>query len=382
LAIQELQNAPVRVPKHANFNSFEVKFADRIRNCEDVLLVDSLSVAILACDPGRETWNTVMGLLSSSQPADPNAELYLYRYNEPNLSEEDALVRLVTLDFPSELRTLGLGFDEPSSTLFVTNHKRQGTSIEQFRVDFDVATATYVRSLAHPLLHAPNAVEVLGPDELLVTNQHYFVATRYPILSKLETYLGLPLGTVVHVKIAEDGSVDAHVLARLPYANGVVLLNDTTLAISATSEAAVRLYTLAANASSPPSQPTLTYRSSIDIPFWPDNLSVARRTRSGSPALLIAGHPSLLTLIPFAKSRRFCNRPTELMKPENEHMVAKCDNIARAPSWVAEWTEDGGLRHVYSGSDYPSSATAVRDDAATVGIVSGLYARGIMLWKY
>jgi hypothetical protein len=53
-------NAPERMPRHANFTSYDVKFRDQIRSCEDVLLLENRRVALLACDPGRETWNTVM----------------------------------------------------------------------------------------------------------------------------------------------------------------------------------------------------------------------------------------------------------------------------------------------------------------------------------
>lgn len=53
-------NAPARLPRINAFKSHEIKFADKIRSCEDVLLVESLGVAILPCDPGRERWNSVM----------------------------------------------------------------------------------------------------------------------------------------------------------------------------------------------------------------------------------------------------------------------------------------------------------------------------------
>ncbi len=48
------------MPQHADFKSSEVKFADKVRSCEDAILVESLGLAILACDPGREVRNTVM----------------------------------------------------------------------------------------------------------------------------------------------------------------------------------------------------------------------------------------------------------------------------------------------------------------------------------
>ncbi len=52
-------NTPERLPRVNAFKSHEVKFADTIRNCEDVLLIEEQQLAIVACDDGREKWNVV-----------------------------------------------------------------------------------------------------------------------------------------------------------------------------------------------------------------------------------------------------------------------------------------------------------------------------------
>lgn len=54
------QNAPSRITKVNNIGKYEIKFEDRIRSCEDVLLIEEYHLAVLACDPGRERHNTVM----------------------------------------------------------------------------------------------------------------------------------------------------------------------------------------------------------------------------------------------------------------------------------------------------------------------------------
>lgn len=54
------KNAPHRLVRVNMFASHEIRFSDRIRSCEDALLVESQGLAILGCDPGRERWNTVM----------------------------------------------------------------------------------------------------------------------------------------------------------------------------------------------------------------------------------------------------------------------------------------------------------------------------------
>jgi arylesterase/paraoxonase len=53
-------NSPQRLVKVHTAKSHDVKFEDRLRSCEDVLLLEEEGIALLACDAGREKWNTVM----------------------------------------------------------------------------------------------------------------------------------------------------------------------------------------------------------------------------------------------------------------------------------------------------------------------------------
>ena len=58
-----MSNRPGKMQPVNNFSSYEIKFHDRIRNCEDILLEEDLGIAFLSCDPGRDRWNTVMVIL-------------------------------------------------------------------------------------------------------------------------------------------------------------------------------------------------------------------------------------------------------------------------------------------------------------------------------
>ena len=61
-------NAPGKLQSYSAFSSYEVKFADRVHNCEDVILLDGLDgVALLSCDEARDRWNTVMVRMSSTR---------------------------------------------------------------------------------------------------------------------------------------------------------------------------------------------------------------------------------------------------------------------------------------------------------------------------
>jgi arylesterase/paraoxonase len=66
LVLSLKDNAPGKIQSRSAFTSYEVKFAEQLRNCEDVILPEGLDgLAILSCDEGRDRWNTVMVSLLS-----------------------------------------------------------------------------------------------------------------------------------------------------------------------------------------------------------------------------------------------------------------------------------------------------------------------------
>ncbi|KAL3958008.1 hypothetical protein ACCO45_008586 [Purpureocillium lilacinum] len=357
-----LNNSPEKMPTINTFRSHSVKFADRIRSCEDFLLIEDRGVAIAACDPGRERWNTVMGVNVPGPVS--SAELYIYDYKDASLPDAAALKRVSLVDFPGkdDFHTLGFAFDEATSTLYMSSHAKAGPRIEVFTLDIDALTATHRATVQHPLLNGPNALALLGPDELLVTNDHRFPARDYKLLSKAETFLGPPTGTVVHLKLTPNGQHavhDARVLARVPFANGVELLNHSTVAVASTSRGAVYLFDLAEDEKKTKKHGEqrlrMKYRTQIRTPFLPDNLS-----RASDGRLLIAGHPHPPSLQRFTQTRHVCNGDATELKRADEETRRYCET-GTAPSWVAEWSDEEGLRSLYAGVEYPTSATAARD---------------------
>jgi arylesterase/paraoxonase len=55
-----LANRPGKFQAVNEWKRYEVRFRDRMRNCEDVVLVETEGVAVVSCDGGRDRWNTVM----------------------------------------------------------------------------------------------------------------------------------------------------------------------------------------------------------------------------------------------------------------------------------------------------------------------------------
>ncbi|KAJ2981593.1 hypothetical protein NUW58_g6654 [Xylaria curta] len=82
------KNAPHRLVKINAFASHEIRFSDRIRSCEDVLIVESEGLAILGCDPGREKWNTIMGVFVP-EPVE-NGGLYIFDYKNAGGSDVES----------------------------------------------------------------------------------------------------------------------------------------------------------------------------------------------------------------------------------------------------------------------------------------------------
>ncbi|KAF2632603.1 calcium-dependent phosphotriesterase [Macroventuria anomochaeta] len=353
-------NRPGSFGNVRTFATHRIKYQDRVRNCEDVIMEESLGVAFLSCDPGRDRWNTVMGTFKPENSELDNASIFLYDYSTPGLDDSARLKQLV-VDEP-DLHPLGLAFDASTSTLYVVNHARhRGSHILILHIDMPSLTTTLVTRFKHPLLHAPNSVQVLGKHELYVTNDHYVRAATSPLLSKIETFSGVPGGSVVYVDTRFPKS--AKVVARVPFANGITLLNSSSLAVASSSKSGVYLFDIK-------EEHDLELKKVVRTPAAVDNLSV-----DGEGKVLMAGHPFAPALMKVSKGRAKC----DVQGSEEEREACACT----APSWVAEWSEAEGLREVYKddGREFCSSSTVVRDTAKGVGIVSGLYEKGILVFR-
>ncbi|KAL8294582.1 hypothetical protein RB597_007786 [Gaeumannomyces tritici] len=378
------------LPSVAAFGNGSVRLQHKVRNCEDVVLVEHARTAILSCDRGRDGWNTVMGAFAENRDLVPNGELFLYRYEDAG--EHDALQKIQLVGYGGEesegdFHPLGIEYHAPSNRLFVANHHRHGSRLEIFGLDLHATqpVARHIRTITHPLLNSPNSIAVVSKNELYVTNDHLFPVGAHPWLSSLETYLAPPLACVTYLKLDDqaleptsqaDPVLEAHKVARLPFPNGMALLNSTTLAVAATSHLAVYLYEIGPKLADGSSSPEiLRLLDKVPVPFFPDNISVDKRG-----VLLIAGHPHPGALGKVKEARRVC---MDALHGSGDAEAAGCSGRKiTAPSWVSEWTEEAGLRHLYVAHDgFGSSSTAVRDVDKGLGIITGLYEEGVLVWK-
>ncbi|KAJ0417938.1 hypothetical protein BJY00DRAFT_288683 [Aspergillus carlsbadensis] len=359
-----INNKPENLPEINKFSSSSYKLINKVRNCEDGIIIEEDAFAILSCDAGRDLWNTVMGTFHPKREQIPNGKLWIYRYEEADDSDK-SLAPIEFVDYPGEFsfHPLGVEYDRDTSTLFVCNHHVDGSRVDVFTLDLanNAAVAKHARTILHPLIRTPNSLALLSGTEFFVTNDHYIRRRDSPVGALAETYLGIPGGTVAYVNIASD-PIEVRTVARAPFANGVAILNDTTVAVAATSAAEVRLYTRSEDNS-------LVQTGAIPVPYMPDNLST-----NSDGSLLIAGHPHPPTLEKVVKHRRSCIA-------EDGTVPEECWK-STSPTWVARWTAERGLEDLYvSATDFGSGATAAKDARRNVGIVTGLYENGILVWR-
>ncbi|GAM82328.1 hypothetical protein ANO11243_003070 [Dothideomycetidae sp. 11243] len=355
------KNHPATLNRHhAPGYKFEIKLADKVRNCEDHILDTASGWAILSCDFSRDKWNSVMGFYSQHDTTEGG--IFLYDYSNRH-SSDNKLVHVQLKDYSLDgidFHPLGISYHAASQTLFVSNNARSGNRIEVFKLDLNHGTADYVRTIRHAHLPAPNSIHALSATELYVTNDHYFPHRQHGFLSKIETLLAFPLAGIAHVDISGP-EVKVETVARHPFPNGIAHLNETTWAVSSTSSATVRLYHV------DPATKKWTQKDSIAMPMFTDNLSVDEEG-----TLWVSGHPHTFSLDAVAHSRLECNSP-------EGRLSDKCKSMS-APSWVVSWTQSGGVKDVYVDDEYWASTTASRDVKAKMGLISGLYGDGVLVW--
>ncbi|KAJ6531753.1 hypothetical protein B0H19DRAFT_1214111 [Mycena capillaripes] len=294
---------------------------------------------IVSCDPGRKDWNTVLGPLD-----DPNGHGALWLFS----GENDAVPQRLSLkNYPPkhDFHPLGIAISpshgNAQSNLFVVNHARKRTVIEQFTVSpASPGVATHVRTLSSPYFVSPNSITLTSPFSFYVSNDHLLTRRGVfgNILPVLETVFALPLSWVSHVTLDLDPASPTPILEHkfsalfIPFANGVSVSPSG-------SQVAVLIY------SRDPRNNALAHTHTVPVPFAPDNLEF-----DGTGALIVTGHPHFLSLL-----------------------KVKADPVnAVSPSWTTLFQSNGSV--------FSSSATSVRDPAGAL-YITGLYETGMLVCR-
>ncbi|KAJ2936665.1 hypothetical protein H1R20_g427, partial [Candolleomyces eurysporus] len=372
--------------------------------CEDTVLWElydkvgdtraSSRLLIATCDANRKSWNTVMGPLR-----DPNPRGTLWVYNP---STERSQPKRVTLkDYPEGHDFHPLGFEiwpsygGNSSNLYVINHARERTFIEQFAINPSNPTiAEHIRTISSPYFVAPNSVALTSPDSFYVTNDH-LITRRWPIIGPIvpsvESIFALPLAFISHVTLkppsAEPRSseIESHAFAAkfIPFPNGISISSDgRQAAVASSSLARIFFY------SRDPTTNVLTPQNdkTVILPFCPDNVRFTEGESEGEEELLVAGHPHFPSIIALAKNVTGATSGSWVVSiiPSTNHDQRSFDTQAAVST--SQFVSAGSgytLKTLFQSNGekggFASSTTGIRNPDTGAIYVAGLYAeKGVM----
>jgi hypothetical protein len=369
---------------HKNNGRCDYVRAQGLSSCEDARFWDNAETGerrvMLSCDPGRFQWNTVLGPMND---AAPRGAIWLAGID--TLTPQ----KIELADFPDSHTFHPLGFElTPAlsgapSRLYVVNHERNASVVEEFEIEWDKPTqARWIRTLSDPALPAPNAITIARDGSLYVSNDHLFPLHYNVVLNKLETFLALPISHVVHVSFTSPSVPPTFSIAAkgIPFPNGVALSHDgDVLAVASCTGTSVRFYARNATTNS------LSFTDEILVPFVPDNLSF-----DDDGAVLVAGHPDFPALIKMSKEIPGARAPSWVVAIRRVPDGTKADSPAgwdgeahlsasrKVPRPPAGWE----METLYQSSGvkgFASSTTALRDVPSGRLFMSGLYEDGLLV---
>ncbi|KAI6008672.1 hypothetical protein EDC04DRAFT_2871441 [Pisolithus marmoratus] len=370
------------------------EITNTINYCEDITFWDHLDeqnhlarrFVLLGCDPNRKAWNTVMGPLH-----DPEPFAYLWLYS----TESGSLQPITLNNYPMghDFHPLGMEVypskDGAPSNLFIVNHARANTTIEQFVLDpTQPTTATYVRTVSSPYFISPNSVALTSSTSFYVSNDH-LMTRRLPgplgkILPVVESLAALPLSWLAHVAISPDGVLQHKIVAfGVPFANGVAVSHDgSQVALSSTTLGEVYFYdrNLSTN--------DLKLSHSVPVPFLPDNIMYA-----DDGALIVTGHPHFPSVAAVAANKTGAKAGSwsVSLRPisDTTHTKSEKDFVNRAYDLRAPLSASAIAPAVLThevetlfqsdGSVFGTSATSLVDARTGTLYMSGLYEEGILV---
>ncbi|KDR76333.1 hypothetical protein GALMADRAFT_247725 [Galerina marginata CBS 339.88] len=366
---------------------------------------------IVSCDPGRRGWNTVMGPLRNP---DPHGALWLYvpqnradkGQGKPQILSSKIAAnkahRIVLKNYPANHDFHPLGVEiwpshaGNSSNVYVINHARERTVVEQFVINPSTPTeAEHVRTISSFHFLSANGLALTSPDAFYVSNDH-LLTRRLPIVGHVlpvaESLLALPLGFVSHITLNKHTHAGGDAIAKqtftkmfIPFPNGVAVSSSgSEVAIVSTSTNQILIY------GRDPLTDKLTHKKdTVIVPFSPDNAHYAPSLEGEGEDIIVAGHPNfpdltkvaaskagatsaswVVAIVPKPSSRQGANTQFDLEAPVSTSSKLKTDG----EGWTLKtlFQSDG----VEESGGFSGSTTGLRDPVTGTFYVAGLYDKG------
>ncbi|MFQ5650851.1 MAG: strictosidine synthase family protein [bacterium] len=237
---------------------------------EDITVLPESGIAFISSDDRRRTL--------AGQPG--KGAIYAY-----DLTSETPVPVNLTDSLDLDFHPHGISLLEQEGggkRLLVVNHAKEGPAIEIFALENN--KLRHLESVRGELMHSPNDVVAVGPNQFYVTNDH---GNRSEMGRTLEEYLRLPRANVLYY----DGGAFRVAATGLLYANGINKSHDgRSIYVAATTEQKVHVYNRDLHTGH------LEHLKEIEVGTGVDNIEV-------DPAgnLWLGAHPKLLTFVDHAK---------------------------------------------------------------------------------
>ncbi|KAI9146513.1 hypothetical protein BKA69DRAFT_34027 [Paraphysoderma sedebokerense] len=268
--------------------------------------------------------------------------------------------KLTLSNFSGDFHPLGFHLFELNSTtvlLTVTNHKRSGNVIEQFYYHFkEPIILSHVRTISHPLIHTPNAIEMLSPTKFYFSNDHtYYNGT----MKVIENWTRLPGGSIVFIDLEDPNRIKV-VAEGLRFANGVATRDQRFYFVAECLGGLVKIYERQTDNS-------LALIRSVKVGYAVDNVRVDEATGD----VYVAGHPNVIKFMLYSK-RNIGTSPSRVVRLRfgESNAADEILNLEKDATLTVIFEDDGSF--------YPTSSTAAVDNKRNTVLISGLYADGIL----
>lgn len=371
-----------------------------ITYAEDAVIWPQDKIAVFSTDPGRGVFNAFTGEGDEARAGNGSLKIWVIG------SSADVGVTDLQLQNWPEGRTfhpLGINVLEITGSggreafLAIANCMSRICSIELVRLVYTdegengpSLSATYLHSLEHPSITAPNAVVILSESQILFTNSFGFPPRKSLFLNTLEQFLAIPGGSVqlLTYDSAQKRTVCDKVISGISLANGLAMNKDMSiLAVAGSTAHYVKIYDISNVENGITSADQVKLRRTIHVGMTPDNLRFLESPlASGNiERLLCAGHPRVLEFVKVAKNPSKAFRsPSKVVKIKVEKPSAPSTIMSKVKDLFSNQDKDAVTVFESLGSFYGTSSTAVAyrsPGGMDEMVVCGLFQDGVLVCK-
>lgn len=375
---------------------------DTIKYAEDLVIWPRDKIAIFSTDAGRGIFNAFTGEGDEVKAGNGSLKTWVIG------SEDSTDIRELRIEGWPEGRSfhpLGInthdipGTNGQEAYLAIANCMSKTCCIEMAKLAYSTSeagsptlAATYLYSLEHPSITAPNAVVILSDKQVLFTNSFKYAPRRSLFLNTIEQFIAIPGGSVelLTYDTVQKRTVCNRVISGIALANGLAMNKDKNiLAVASSTAHYVRIYHVTGADQGVTSAAQFTLRRTIHVGMSADNLRFCEPATTEASAenetLLCAGHPRVLEFVKTAKNPdKPFRSPSKVVKIKVPRNALPLSTLQKVKELFTTQDKEAVTIMECLGNFYGTSSTAAAYDVGGGKeglLVCGLFQDGILVCK-